>query len=141
MLDGTFDFNQVNLVVGTRPIKGFEDGTEITAVRDAESFTEKVGVGGNVTRSRTNNKMGTITFTLEQFSSSNKFLTDLSNLDEASGSGVVPVKITDRSNPRVERVFAAEAWIQKPSDKSYGRESGPREWVIKCADLNFFQDS
>lgn len=139
MLDGTYDFKAVNLIVGIKEIEGFEDGSEIVAERAEDSFTSKVDVDGNVTRSRSNNTMGRITFTLSQFSSSNGYLQTLANLDERSGAGVVPAKITDKSNPSTESVIATEAWIVKPSSKSYGRESGPREWIIECANMNFLQ--
>lgn len=139
MLNGTYNFKDVNLIVGTRRIEGFEDGSEIVAERAEDSYTSKVDVDGNVTRSRSNNSMGTITFTLSQFSEANAYLQNLANLDERTGSGVVPSKITDKSNPSVENVLATESWIVKPSSKSFGRESGPREWVIQCANLNFLQ--
>lgn len=137
MLNGTYDFKQVNLIVGVQQIEGFEDGTEIVAERNEDSFTSKVDVDGNVTRSRSNNTSGRITFTLDQFSASNAYLQTLANLDERSGTGVVPSKISDKSNPSVEQVIATESWIVKPSSKSFGRESGPREWIIECANMNF----
>lgn len=139
MLSGTYDFKAVNLIVGVKEIEGFEDGSEIVAERSEDSFTSKVDVDGNVTRSRSNNTMGRITFTLSQFSSSNAYLQTLANLDERSGAGVVPSKIADKSNPDTETVIATESWIVKPSSKSFGRESGPREWVIECANMNFLQ--
>lgn len=137
MLNGTYNFNDVSLIVGIRQIKGFEDGSEITVERDEDSFTKKVGVGGEVTRSRTNNSSGKITFSLDQFSELNQYLTNIMNLDERTGTGVIPVKLVDKSNPHNEIAIATQAWIMKPSSKSFGRESGPREWVIDCADLNF----
>lgn len=138
-LNGTYNFKDVNLIVGVKQIEGFEDGSEIVAERNEDSYTAKVGVDGNVTRSRSNNTMGRITFSLDQFSPSNKYLAALANLDERSGAGVVPSKIADKSNPDVEQVIATQSWIVKPSSKSFGRESGPREWIIECADMNFLQ--
>lgn len=137
MLNGSYDFKQVSLIVGVQQIEGFEDGTEIVAERNEDSFTSKVDVDGNITRSRSNNTSGRITFTLSQFSKSNSYLQTLANLDERSGAGVVPSKISDKSNPSVEQVIATESWIVKPSSKSFGRESGPREWIIECANMNF----
>lgn len=138
MLNGTYNFNEVNVIFGIRQIKGFEDGSEITAERDEDSFTKKVGVGGEVTRSRTNNSAGKVTFTLDQFSDLNQYLTNIMNLDERTGKGGIwPLKIVDKSNPHNEIVISTQAWITKPANKSFGRESGPREWVIECADLNF----
>lgn len=132
---GTYNFNENKLVFGTREIKGFEDGTEIVAERAEDSFTAKVGVGGEVTRSRSNNNLGTITFTLNEFSPSNRYLQDIMNADEATGDGVLPAKIIDKSNPQGEKASGTEAWITKPASKSKGRESGPREWVIQVANL------
>ena len=134
MLLGTYDFNLVNLIFGTRQIKGFEEGTEIGIARVEDSFTGKVGVGGEVTRSRSNNNMVEVTFTLNQFSPSNKYLQDIMNLDEATGTGVLPCKATDKSNPNGESMLGTEAWLKKPADKAFGTESGPREWVIVVAD-------
>ena len=136
-LNGSYDFPQVSLIVGTRQIKGFEDGSEITAERDEDSFSKKVDVDGNVTRSKTNNSTGKITFTLSQFSEDNAYLQNLMNIDERTGARIVPVKLVDNSNPSLEIAIATEAWITKPWSKSFGRESGPREWVVDCANLNF----
>lgn len=135
MLYGTYDFNQVNLVFGTRQIKGFEDGTEIMAERAEDSFSEKVGVGGEVTRSKSNNLLGTITFTLNQFSPLNRYLQDIVNADEISGTGVLPVKLTDKSNPNGELASGIESWLRKPANKGLGRDSGPREWTIVVAKM------
>ena len=138
MLDGTYNFKEVNLVFGIKQIKGFEEGSEIVAERSEDSFTAKVGVDGGVTRSKSNNTMGTITFTLSQFSESNKYLQTIMNLDERTNTGgVLPAKLTDKSNPNTELAIATQSWIVKPSSKSYGAESGAREWVLSCADLNF----
>lgn len=137
MLTGTYNFNEVSLIFGFRQIKGFEDGSEITVERKEDSFTSKAGVGGEVTRSKSNNTMGTVTFSLDQFSDLNQYLTNIVNLDERVGSGVLPMKLVDKSNPTNEIAISTQSWLVKPSSKSFGRESGPREWVIECADLNF----
>ena len=139
MLEGTYNFKLVNLVFGVREIEGFEDGTEIIAERNEDSFSQKIGVDGNVTRSNSNNTSGRITFTLSQFSESNAYLQTIMSLDESTGSGVFPSKISDKSNPSNEQVIATESWLVRPSSKSFGRESGPREWIIECADMRFLQ--
>lgn len=140
MLDGTYNFKEVNFIFGVRQIKGFEEGSEIVAERSEDTFTAKADVDGNVTRSKSNNTMGTVTFSLSQFSELNKYLTAIMNLDERTGKGgILPLKITDKSNPNVENVIATQAWLTKPSNKSYGGEAGAREWVITCADMNIIQ--
>jgi uncharacterized protein YdgA (DUF945 family) len=137
MLLGTYDFKKVSLIVGTRQIKGFEEGTSIEADRDEDSFTKKVGVDGETTRSRSNNSAGSVTFSLNQFSEDNVYLQTLANLDERTGAGVVPVKIVDSSNPDEEIIIATAAWVKKPAKKGFGGESGPREWVLDTADINY----
>ena len=136
-LHGTYDFNKVNLVVGVRSIKGFDDGSEIVAERSEDSFSLKIDVDGGGTRSRTNNSSGMVTFSLSQYAEDNSYLQDLMNLDERLGAGVFPLKIVDRANPSNERVISLRSWVQKPANRSFGRESGPREWIIQCLDLNF----
>lgn len=137
MLHGTYNFKEVSLIFGVQQIEGFEEGSEIVVERAEDTFTKKVDVDGNVTRSRSNNTSGTIKFTLSQFSASNKYLQTIMNLDERSGAGVFPSKVTDNSNPDGELALATESWLTKPSNKGYGNESGPREWIIDCANLNF----
>lgn len=135
--EGTYNFNEVNFIFGTRQIKGFEEGSEIVAERVEDTFSAKVGVDGNVTRSKSNNRMGTVTFSLDQFSPLNQYLMGIMNLDERTSLGVLPLKIVDKSNPNEELCIATQAWITKPANKSFGAASGAREWVISCSDLNF----
>ena len=136
-LHGTYDFKKVSLLVGTREILGFESGTSIMAERDTDSFSKKVDVDGGVTRSRSNNTAGRISFTLAQYASENKYLQTLMNLDERTGTGVVPVKIVDKFNPTIEIVISLKSWIVRPANRSFEAESSAREWVLDCADLNF----
>lgn len=131
---GTYDFNEVILVVGVKRIEGFEEGTEITAERDADSFTKKVGVGGNVTRSKSNNFAGQIKFTLQHLAKDNAYLEALMIADERTGTGVIPCAIIDKSGK--EKMVATESWLLRPANKSYGAESGGREWVVDCANLS-----
>ena len=136
-LHGTYDFAKVDLIYGDRKLTGFENGSEITAERDQDSFSKKVDVDGGVTRGRNNDQAGKITCTLSQYSASNKYLQDLLNLDERTGTGVLPLKIVDKQNPNKEYVLALKAWIMKPANRSFGMESGGREWTFDCADMNF----
>jgi len=131
---GTYDFNDVILIVGVKRIEGFEEGTEITAERNEDSFTMKTGVGGNVTRSKSNNFSGFIEFSLQHLAKDNAFLEALMLVDERTGVGIIPVAIIDKSGK--EKLVATEAWLTRPANKSYGKESGARPWRIDCANLN-----
>lgn len=138
-LQGTFDFSKVSLVFGTRALEGFGEGSEIKVSRDENSFNKKVGNDGNITRSRSNNNSGMCEFVLDQFSKDNKYLQTIMNLDERTGKGILPFKLVDNSNPDKEIALGLEAWLEKPSDKSYSNESGDRPWKIVIASLNFIQ--
>jgi hypothetical protein len=124
----TYNAGEVAIIVGTRSIDGLAEDTFINATRDEQIFTKQVGAVGEVTRSDTNNKSGSITLTLQQTSDSNDFLTSV-----AAAKSVFPVIITDLSGRTVLR--ATQSWIQKYPDVEYGRDSGTREWVLDCADL------
>lgn len=130
-----YNFKDVSLVIGTRRIKGFAEGSEIKTARDEDSFKKTVGADGEVARSKTNNRSGTIEFELMSTSEDNAYLQNLVNIDENSGQGIVPSKIIDKSGTELE--FAAQSWIRKPADRSRGPETGKRTWTIDCASLDF----
>ena len=108
---GTYDYRAVNLIVGIREILDFAQGTDIIFERDEDSFTKQIGAEGNVTRSRSSNNAGLLTFSLAQFSASNEYLQNWANIDERTGAGVFPVKCVDKSNPNRELAISHYAWI------------------------------
>ena len=136
-LHGTYDFLKVSLIWGTRELSGFENGSSITVARTTPSFSKKVDIDGAVTRSRSNDTSGTITFTLSQLSEDNQYLQNWLNIDERTGAGVLPAKLVDKSNPNNELVTALEAWIQTQPSRTFGMESSGREWVLETADTTF----
>ncbi len=132
----TYDANEVSVIVGSRVILGFIQGDAVTVVRESDSFSDNVGLDGEVTRSANKDKRGTITLTLQQSSNDNDFLSALSQTDELSGLGVVPVLIRDANGTSLYE--SAEAWIMKPADGSKSQESGERAWIVRCAKLAMF---
>jgi len=127
----TYAADQVNIIVGTRRLKGLAEGTFVEVVRRENTFTDSVGADGEVTRSKTSNRMADVTITLQQTSEDNSYLQNLHNNDENSGAGIVPFKMTDKSGTLI--VTGTESWIQKPADVSFGRDSGERSWSIIIA--------
>jgi len=130
-----YNFKDVSLVIGTRRIKGFAEGSEIKVARDEDSFKKTVGADGEVSRSKTNNRSGSIEFELMSTSEDNNYLQNLVNIDENSGAGIVPAKVIDKSGTELE--FSAQSWIRKPADRGRGSETGKRTWTIDCATLDF----
>ena len=125
----TYNPADVLAVLAGIPISGYADGTFITASRDNPSWNSLVGSDGEGARAKSNDKSGTITFTLLQTSLSNDLLSGLITLDELSGDGVGPFMIKDNSGRTL--LTAESAWIEKPADSEFGREISNREWVVK----------
>jgi hypothetical protein len=132
----TFSPKETAVIVGSAIISGFADGTYIDAERTSDSFTMSSGADGQVTRVASADKSGTITLTLAQSSPSNDVLSAIALNDENTGTGVVPIAIKDNSGTTT--LVAAEGWIRKPANVSFSKEIETREWVIDCAEVEFF---
>lgn len=130
----TLDPQQYLLTVGGNAITGYAPGTMISVSRANDSWKKTVGATGEVVRSRNRDRTGTITITLLQTSPSNLTLSALNRQDEARGTGIVPVQVKDALG--VTLLFAAQAWVLKPADVTYGDEVESREWTLDCADLD-----
>jgi len=114
---------------------GLADGEFLRVENAEDAFMTVVGTDGEVTRSKSGNKMATVTVILMQSSSGNQALSTLHNLDieTGNGAGVGPLLIRDRQGTAV--YAASKAWIRKAPDASFDRTATSREWAIDCADL------
>lgn len=134
-----YDCTEVTIVfAGINVDRGFAENSLVKAVRNAEGFKIKVGADGEVTRSKTNNKTGIVTFSLMQTSAINAALSALYILDEnaPNGAGVGALLIRDRQGSSLHT--SAKCWIKKLPDTEYAAEATERTWEIECADLNGF---
>lgn len=136
-----FDPGQVKLTLGVSPtpITGFAKGTFIEVERDEDAFKKFVGSDGEVTRVRNRNTAGMVKITLDQGSQSNAYLSGLADLDEASGSGVVPMSLVDYSGVSpVSAVSSPQAWCRKrPKMDFAGEADSPRVWIFDMASCIF----
>jgi len=132
----TYDPKSVHCTLAGHFIEGFGDGTFVSFSRTAPIFSTKVGVGGIVTRSRSHNKSGTVTFTLMQTSLSNDRLTEIMNADlnAINGAGVGSLTVQDIYGTTI--LTAAKAWIESPPDASFEAEATTRDWVIAFETLD-----
>ena len=140
MATKTYDADQVVLVVAGVPINsGFSDGEFLRIVNESDSFTDKAGVDGEVTRSKTNDFRGTITVILGQTSDHNQLFSTLINLDRTlpNGGGMFPVSVKDLQSQGTVAA-GVEAWFVRDPDAAYGRESSDREWTIRVGKLGRF---
>ena len=114
-------------------ISGFADGTFVTAERNEQAWNLKVGVDGEGTRAKNNNRSGKVTLTLMQSSSSNDYLSATAAADELSNAGALPLLIRDASGRTV--ISALTAWIQKYANGEFAKEVSQRQWVIETDEL------
>lgn len=129
----TYDPKQIIVTFGGNILSGFADGTFVTAERNEDMWTTQIGTDGEDTRSKSNNRSGSITVSLMQTSDSNAVLSALALTDEASNSAALPLQIKDNSGNTL--LIAETAWIKKMPSVEYGREAGPREWVFETGVL------
>ncbi len=129
----TYSPKDVTVIIAGTQISGFAEDTFVSVERDEDSFTKVVGADGEVSRTASADKSGTITVTLLATSASNDILSALAVADEISLAGLFPVLIKDELGSSIHT--AASAWIQKAAGKEYAAEIGENEWLIQCANL------
>tara|TARA_R100001480_G_scaffold7635_3_gene15596 strand:- start:608 stop:1033 length:426 start_codon:yes stop_codon:yes gene_type:complete len=132
----TYDPKKIVITLGGTPIVGLADGTFVSFERINDAYSITTGADGLTTRTKTNDKSGTLTLTLQQSSLSNNFLSTIYNLDETANAGVVALGIKDILGLSI--VTAGFAWIKKLPVVEYGNELSNREWMIDCADTKVF---
>ncbi len=129
----TLDPKKCILTFAGSPITGFAKGTFIKVSRTSDAFTKETGADGLTTRVKSNDRSGTVEFTLSQASLANQIFSKCARLDEQTGAMIVPFTMTDMSG--TSESFSANAWVRKIADVEYGAEHKERTWVIDCADL------
>lgn len=131
-----YDPKNVSVIVGGKIMSGFSDGSWLKIVRNEDGWSLKVGVDGEGTRARNNNKSGRIELELMQSSGSNDDLSNFAALDESTGTGAVPVLIKDNNGTTL--ATALTAWVKKFADGDFSKEVSARKWIIETDTLNVF---
>lgn len=129
----TYDPAQVIVTVDGRDIAGFADGTFVNVERNADAFTLAMGSDGEGTRSKSNDRSGRFTFTLQQSALGNDILNEIANADEQSNQGVVAVQVKDASGNSLHS--AEKAWVVKKATSGYAKETENREWILETNEL------
>ena len=120
-------------------VQGVAKGTWVEASRDENSYEDDAGADGEVVRSKSNDRRGSIIVRLLQSSQQNAIWSALVALDEnsPSGDGIGPILVNDNSGTTV--ISAEKAWINKfPTVGFSERGDQVREWTIRCANLVMF---
>jgi hypothetical protein len=129
----TYDPGSIIATFGGILITGYGPDTFITASYNTDAFTLQVGSGGDGCRTRSQDKSGTVTFTLLQSSPVNDLLAALALVDRQAGSGSGALLIKDNNGTSL--VSAENAWIKKVPETPFAKEAGVREWVLESLEL------
>lgn len=131
----TRQYDPINVIanVDGRDVSGYATGTFVEAERAVDAFTTVSGSDGEVTRVKSQNRIGTIKFTLQQSSPLNDYFASLAAADELSNSGVVPVLVTDKNGSTL--IQAAKAWVKKKPNATFADAAENREWIFETGYL------
>lgn len=127
----TYNPKKVAVYFNGKILSGFAPGTFVEISRNADGFSTEVGADGEGARVASNDFSGKVKIILQATSRSNDVMSALQVADELGNVGTGALMIKDASGRTV--VNAAEAWIVKPADVSFGDDFGTREWVIESA--------
>ena len=126
----TWNLAQCVFALDGVPLEGFGPDDAVTVVPNDDIWTTQTGADGEETRSATNVRSGTMTITLMSTSLSNDALNAKLQLALAVGIGDrFSVFIKDLNSG--DQVVAAQAYIERDSDMSFGKEASTREWTVR----------
>ena len=131
----TYNLAQVLITVDGLPLEGFGESDAVTFAPNASIYESSVGADGEVTRSASNDRSGTLTFTLMSTSLSNDIFSEFLTLSKTTGTGdTFPVYIKDLNSN--DQLIAAKCYIQDESEMAFGRDASEREWTIYAANVS-----
>jgi len=131
-----YDPKLFTIILAGKIIGGYADDDFIEIERDEDMWTKKVGVDGEVTRAKSNNKAGKVTIRLMQSSSSNDDLTALMLADEVTNAGAGPLLCKDGSGRTA--FFSDTAWIKKAAKATFKKGVNTYEWQIDTGVLDVY---
>ena len=130
----TYNADQVTVAYGPVLLgSGQGDGEFLRIEQEADDFDDVVGSGGEVARSKTNDRRATATLILLQTANENDLLSAISNVQRETGLGSEPFLVRDTNGRALYK--AEQAWIRRGPDATFDRTATSREWAIRIADL------
>jgi hypothetical protein len=112
-------------------LNGFADGDDsISAERNSDSASHKVGADGKMMVSLSADRSGMIKLKLQQTSSSNRFLGDLADRQDVDASLFVPINVKFMDTFRQDSVEGIGGFIKKTATVNRGAGATDNEWEI-----------
>lgn len=129
-----YDAAQHFLTIGGFPITGFQDGSTISVEHDNDRVTRQADIDGRgVVFNKSNNALGTVTFTLNEGSPANAFLSQMHADFQSRAGGVEPLFFKDGNSGSTGESDGCV--VQAVPGLGGGSESEGREWVLGTGQL------
>ena len=124
------------LTINGAVVKGGSGDSFIEASRDNDFVeAETSSDGSQATFSILNDKMGTVTVSLQQTSSGNAALNAYSKAQETDGTGTFALQFVNNTDGA--KIVAPVCRIIKPADYAGAKSVSERSWTIKALVLDF----
>ncbi len=117
-------------------LDGRIDGDYMTVASDNKRWTRDHDGNGNATRTKNNNRGGTVSITLSASSPLNDRLSQAVQADDLSDNVVGVLVIKDLSGTTL--IEADGAFLEDAPDPTFGNNRGQRVWVWQCASQRRF---
>lgn len=129
----TYNPKDIMCLIGGMIMTGYAPDTFLDVEYNGDLFTLQKGAAGDSVRSMSNDLSAKVTLTLMSGSPSNAHLHGLMVADIASGTGTVPIEISDPSSRR--KLLGEGCWITKVPGFSGQTEHQPTEWMLEVDQL------
>ena len=126
-----YSANEVSVIFALLALDSGRGDDEFVSITKAEdSYAYKAGVDGEGTRSENLNSLHEIELTMMASSDANAIMSaiHIGDISIEGGLGIAPILIRDKQGTSV--FAAAECWIVKIPDKTYGKEIGTVKWKL-----------
>jgi len=127
-----FDPKQMQISFGLHTIKDVAD-TFLSVSFDEPRFSLVMGIDGDSTRVRNQNRSATIELTLMQGSLSNDYLSGFLTVDELSGVSVFPFFAKDQNSNNT--ILAPSCFITGMPSHTYGTNGNNVVWRFRTDNL------
>lgn len=131
----TYDCRKVIVTYGGSIITGFAEDSFVSIEPNGEGTTHVVGCDGEVSRSLDPDRTFNVKIALNQTSDSNSYLRKIYKMDRITGTGILPLLITDL---RGGVIFQADqAWIKRHPSTVWGKSTQNREYEFGTGESDY----
>lgn len=129
----TYNPADVKVIIAGYVVSGFADGTAISIIQNEPmQYDAHVGIQGEVSRTKKNNKTALLKFTLKHTA---PFNTQMELINNTINAAKFPVSIQNKSDLQYKG-GGAECWIQKMPDDEFGDTEQMQEYEVFISDYS-----